>query len=210
MTLHEAGIGVLRIFAMGLYGLFGGTKAYGTENIPRTGPVLLCPNHTSLSDPVGVWVTSPRMFHYMAAAELFDIPFLGRLITFLQGFPVRRGENDLLAISRCRQLLKQGEGVVIFPEGKMSQDGRLGELYEGAVLLALRSHCPVIPVAMFGFNKMLPYDGKFLHFARKSVHFGRPLLFDFKGSGLSVKEQARLAAAQLRQALIDMGVPARE
>lgn len=210
MTLHEIGIRVLRAFAVGLYGFFGGTKVYGTENIPPSGAVLLCPNHSSLSDPVGVFVASHRLFHYMAAAELFDIPGLGWLITFLQAFPVRRGENDIAAITHCNKLLKQGEGVVVFPEGKMSEDGLLGEFYGGAVLLALRNRCPIVPVAMFGFNKMLPYNGKFLHFARKRVCFGKPLLFDFKGSGLSVKEQISVASAQLRQALIDMGVPVKE
>ena len=188
-----------------LFILFGGLRVRGLENIPQEGPVLIASNHTSYTDPVGILAVCPRLLHYMAAAELFDIPVIGTLIKYLQAFPVRRGENDLQAIAKCRQLLKEGQGVVIYPEGKITLDGYLGELRDGTVLMALRAKCPVVPVVMLGFDKMLPLNAKFLHFAYKEIRIGKPLYFTDLDPHLSVKERAALGSAQLRQALLDLG-----
>ncbi len=207
--LHHLGISALRGLAWFVYALFGGTRGYGTDNIPREGTVLLACNHTSLSDPVGLLITSPRHLHYMAAKELFDIPILGKVIAFLQAFPVRRGENDVKALGVCRQLLKEGNAVVVYPEGKITTDGYLGPFYDGVVLMALRAKCPVIPVVVKGFDKMLPLGSKYPRFAHKEVRYGKSISFDFGGSGLSLKEQVVQASSQLRQAMIAMGAKER-
>ena len=188
-----------------LFILFGGLGVRGLENIPKEGPVLIASNHTSFADPVAILAVSPRILHYMAMAELFDIPVLGKVVEYLQAFPVRRGENDMQALAKCRRLLKEGQGVVIYPEGKITLDGYLGELRDGAVLMALRAKCPVIPVVMLGFDKMLPLNAKFLHFAYKEIRIGKPLHFEDLDTNHSVKESAALGTARLRRALLDLG-----
>ena len=202
---HQCGIRACALFAKGLFTLMGGLRSSGRENLPETGAFILASNHTSVSDPVGILATSPRLLHYMAAAELYDVPHLGKLIDFLQAFPVHRGENDVKAIAKARELLSAGNGVVIYPEGQLTRDGYLGPFYDGALLLALRAHCPVVPVVMIGFDKMLPLGGKRLHFARKEVRYGKPLVFDFSGQNLKLKEQVRLASQQLRRAMVELG-----
>ena len=202
---HHLGIKAISLFAKTVYIMFGGMRVRGLENIPLDGPVLLASNHTSLADPVGILAITPRILHYMAAAELFDIPAVGPLIRFLNAFPVRRGQNDIQAIAHCRKLLKQGEGVVIYPEGHITLDGYLDEFHDGTVLIALRAKCPVVPVVMKGFDKMLPLGARFFRFAYKEVRIGKPLRFDLSGSGLSIKEQAAQATLQLRQALVALG-----
>ena len=202
---RRLGIRTIAFGARLLFILFGGLRVRGLENIPSEGPVLIASNHTSYTDPVGVLAVCPRILHYMAAAELFEIPLIGKIIGYLQAFPVRRGENDLQAIANCRRLLKEGQGVVIYPEGKITLDGCLGELRDGAVLMALRAKCPVVPVVMLGFDKMLPLNAKFFHFAYKEIRIGRPLDFSELAPELNVKERAALASARLRQALLDLG-----
>lgn len=203
--LREFGIRLAGLLTRLLFILFGGLRVRGLENIPREGAVLIASNHTSYTDPVGLLAVCPRSLHYMAAAELFDIPYLGKLIEFLQAFPVRRGENDLQAIAKCRQLLKEGQGVVIYPEGRITQDGYLGELHNGAVLMALRAKCPIVPVVMLGFDKMLPLNAKFLHFAYKEIRIGQPLDFSQLDPALTVKERTAQASLLLRRALLDLG-----
>ncbi|MBQ7567355.1 1-acyl-sn-glycerol-3-phosphate acyltransferase [bacterium] len=203
--LHELGIRILAGGARLVFVLFGGLRVRGLENIPADGPVIIASNHTSLTDPVGILAVSPRLLHYMAAAELHEIPLLGRLIEFLQAFPVRRGQNDLQAIAKCRQLLREGQGVVMYPEGQLTRDGYLGEFHDGAVLMALRSKCPVVPVVMIGFDRMLPLGGKFLRFAYKEIRFGKPLSFDDLDDMKSVKQRAVYASARLRQAMVALG-----
>ena len=69
-------------------------KSRGAENVPRTGPVLIVTNHSSVLDPPIVGAVTPRPLSFMAKAELFRIPLFGRFIRALNARPVRRGVSD--------------------------------------------------------------------------------------------------------------------
>src|SRR5688572_26337522 len=72
----------------------GGLIFEGSEHLPKSGGVLLAPNHVSHLDPPAVCCALPRVVHCMAKEELFRNPLFGRLITALAAFPVKRGEGD--------------------------------------------------------------------------------------------------------------------
>lgn len=139
-------------------------QVQGKENIPSTGPVVLCANHISLLDPPLVGTPLQRKVHYMAKAELFRIPVLGWLITQFGAFPVKRGGVSKESIRLALQTLKDGNMMGIFPEGSRSNAGGMGK--KGAASLALKSKATVIPVAIIG---------SYVPFRRMRIIYGKPV-----------------------------------
>ena len=185
-------------------------KVTGRKNIPTRGPVLLAPNHIADCDPPFVALSLHRPLWFMAKRELFEIPVLGKLIDFAQAFPVERGVPDRAALKRAEQLLKAGQVVVVFPEGRLSENGELQPLLPGVALLALRAGVPVIPVGICGTNVVLPY-GKVIPrptTAPLQIHFGKPLTFDDL-EGLSSREQRAQCVERLEKALHEASALAR-
>lgn len=180
-------------------------RVTGTENIPRRGGVLLCPNHISDLDPTIVQNASPRIasraLWFMAKRELFDLkyPIIGELgpkIEFFQAFPVDPNEPDREALKHAETLLKAGRPLVVFPEGKCSENGEMNEIQAGAVMLALRADVPIVPVGLWGTQRAMPYGSLLIRptLQRVRVHFGAPLRFeDLKEKP---KREARQIAAQ--------------
>ncbi len=205
MNLYRRLHPLFRWGAFALYRAMGGFRVVGAGHIPRSGAALVACNHVSLADPVAMLGASPRALHYMAAQELHDIPVLGSLIRFLQAFPVRRGQNDREAMSRCRALLRAGEAVVIFPEGRCSPDGSLGPLQPGVAALALREGCPIVPAVVSGTQGMLPLGARRLYRHPKVMRFGPPLFLGGLVQGVPVRRQVDEALLGLRQALLDLG-----
>ena len=93
----------------------------------------------------------------MAKIELFRCPVFGSLLRMIHAFPVDRGKPDLSAIRDSIAVLKSGSVLGIFPEGTRQRGKEtLGEMHPGAALVALRTHAPVVPVAIrgsYGFRK---------------------------------------------------------
>lgn len=143
-------------------------RAIGRENIPD-GPVLLCPNHTRLSDPLFVVfaLTLKHRPQVMAKAELMEIPVLGWLLSKAGVFAVERGKSDVTAIKRAMKCLKSGDKLLIFPEGTRYKDGVMGEAKTGVAMLALRTGTPILPI-------YIPAKKKW--FGRTPVVFGEPYL----------------------------------
>jgi len=159
------------------YRLLGRLRVEGAANVPRTGPVILAPNHVSAADWPAVGVAAPRALWFMAKAELFSMPVLGPLIRVCRAFPVRRETADRAALRATEALLAEGEAVVIFPEGRVSEDARLQPLKSGVALLALRTGAAVVPVALLGTERLLPFGAHMPRPVRKPVvvRFGPPI-----------------------------------
>ena len=146
MVIYE----FLRLIVHCVYRLLFRYEAYGQENIPEEGAVLLCANHLSNWDPPFVGLTVKRRVNYMAKQELFRIPVLRTVIRWFGAFPVKRGATDKKAIRTALERLREGKVVLIFPEGTRSKTGQLGKAFPGSGFLALREKCTVIPVAIIG------------------------------------------------------------
>ncbi|NBD22606.1 lysophospholipid acyltransferase family protein [Paenibacillus glycinis] len=148
-----------------IYAVLFRFEASGLENIPSSGPVVLCCNHISNLDPTTVGTKVNRTVHYMAKAELFKVPLLGPLIRSLGAFPVKRGGVSKEAIRTAIGLLKEGKVMGIFPEGSRSAAGDSAGK-KGAAMIALRSGATVIPVAIIGKYKV---------FRKMRIKYGKPI-----------------------------------
>ncbi len=153
----------------------GHLEAQGVNHIPRKGGVLFLSNHVSFLDPVIVGSAANREVHYMARSNAFDIPGLGKLIAVYNAYPVNRGAPDLGALRKTISLLKEGNAVLIFPEGTRSVDGTLGKARDGACFIAHRAGVPTIPVFHSGAERVLPRNSKRLRRTKLTVTFGEPL-----------------------------------
>ena len=133
-------------------------RARGRENLPEGGFVLAA-NHTSNFDPwpLGLPLFPRRQLRFMGKSELFK-PLLGPILRAGGAFPVRRGEGDLEAIQQAVELVREGEVVVMFPEGTRRKKG-LRKKYEarahtGAALIALTADAPLVPAAIKGTDRL--------------------------------------------------------
>jgi 1-acyl-sn-glycerol-3-phosphate acyltransferase len=138
----------------GLYRL----RARGMEHLPEGGFVLAA-NHTSNFDPwpLGMPLWPKRQLRFMAKSELFN-PVLTPMLRAGGAFKVRRGENDLEAVRTAVNLVKDGEIVVMFPEGTRRQKGlrkkHVARAHTGAARIALGAGAPLVPAAIAGTDRL--------------------------------------------------------
>lgn len=181
----------------------GRLEARGVDHIPREGGVLFVSNHVSFLDPVIVGSAASREIHYMARSTAFDIPGLGKLIAAYNAYPVNRGAADLKALRNTITLLKNGNAVLIFPEGTRSPDGELGTARDGACFIAHRAGVPIIPVFHRGAERMLPRNSKWPRRTQLIVTFGTPL--ELKAQEFETKrEMYQQMGTQIMTAIADL------
>ena len=150
-------------------------EAIGREYIPREGGTLIMSNHVSYLDPIFLGAAVTRELHYMARDNLFRPKLWGDFLTYMNAFPVKRGEGDIRALRKALSLLEEHKLVLIFPEGTREIGGKLGEPVEGAGFIVHRTNVPVIPAFVKGTEIILPRNAKGLKRAKVSVYFGKPL-----------------------------------
>ena len=130
----------------------------GVHHVPRSGPLLIVPNHVTYADPVLATIPVRRRVHYMAWNALFRVRGLAWLIRRLRAFPVDIDGADAGATRTAVRLLHAGEAVMIFPEAGRSQDGRVQHFRPGAFRLACSLGVPVMPVTIIGGHESWPPD----------------------------------------------------
>lgn len=138
----------------------------GTENVPEKGGFILACNHLSYIDPPAVGCRIRRNLHYFARDSLFFWP-LGLVITKLNSIPVNRDQLDLGTLRRVLRVLKNGDPVLVFPEGTRSPDGTLQKSQKGLGLLAQKSGVPVLPARLHGSHEILGKGKIFPRVGRK-------------------------------------------
>ncbi len=155
-----------------LVGLF---RVRGRENVPRNGPLLVCPNHISTVDPPMVPAFLPRGDTWsMAKSEYFENAFQRWLFTSYNAFPVVRHSPDRRALSRAMKTLEQGHALVVYPEGTRVEDGVLHQPELGVGFIAQRSQALVLPVALIGTDRCFPKGAWWPRRTRVEVVFGPP------------------------------------
>ncbi len=154
-------------------------KTTGKENIPPKGGFLIASNHTSYLDPVMVGVACPRRLNYMARHDLFNNPLFATILKACCVFPVKRNSADSDALKRAMRHLKNGEGLLLFPEGGRQSDVHRSKPEAGIGFLAAKAGVPVIPVFVSGTDRALPRYARFIRPAVKiSVHFGKQIYIE--------------------------------
>ena len=119
----------------------------GRKNLPE-GPCVLCGNHSGFADPIWVFLAMRTRVPpwTMAKKSVMEKPLLGRWLAAFRAFPVDRDSVDIGAIKKSLSVLKQGEKLLIFPEGTRIKKGKKSEPKSGAVMLAQRAGVPIVPV----------------------------------------------------------------
>jgi 1-acyl-sn-glycerol-3-phosphate acyltransferase len=139
----------------------------GKENIPETGGIILAPNHMSYADWPAIALFSDgyakRYPVFMIKSAIFEVKVIGPLMYKFGQLPVFRGRGDAgLVLKKAEQALKAGACVIVYPEGTATRDPDLWPMTgkTGAARLALTTGAPVIPIAQWGAQKVLPYGSK--------------------------------------------------
>src|SRR6266516_2459310 len=153
-TLYQLIGGASWPIVRGLYRL----RSQGVEHLPEGGFVLAA-NHTSNFDPwpLGIPLFPGRQLRFMAKSELFN-PLLAPILRAGGAFRVRRGEGDMEAMRRAVELVREGEIVVMFPEGTRRQKGlrkkHQARAHTGAARIALTAEAPLVPAAVKGTERI--------------------------------------------------------
>lgn len=167
----------------------------GGEHLPAKGGCVVAANHVSHLDPltfahfVYAW---GRIVRFLAKAEVFDIPVAGRIVRGAQQIPVYRMTTDAShSFSAAVEAVERGECVIVYPEGTITRQPDQWPMTgkTGAARIALSAGVPVIPVAQWGANHILPpYAKRPRLFPRKTVwaKAGPPVaLDDLRGQPLT-------------------------
>jgi 1-acyl-sn-glycerol-3-phosphate acyltransferase len=168
------------------------------------GPALIAANHTSFLDPPAVSISSPQEVHFLARKTLFNNPLFGGLIRSLNSHPVSGQAEDIGVFKTIVDLLKDKKKVIIFPEGKRSFDGTIGEIKPGIALLLARTEAALIPTyihgtfAIWGRKRSLPKL-----FGKTAVVFGSPIFYSHS-HGKDRKESQKEVTDKLQKALFDL------
>jgi 1-acyl-sn-glycerol-3-phosphate acyltransferase len=163
--------------------LFCRATITGSENIPESGGALLASNHLAVADSIFLPLMVDRRIHFMAKREYFTQPgFVGwckrQFFTALGQVPVERGSSAArAALDTGNRMLGEGKLFGIYPEGTRSPDGRLFKGKTGVARMALESEVPVIPVAMFGTNRVSPVGSRMWRPHKVRIKIGEPLDF---------------------------------
>ncbi len=175
-------------------------KVKGVENIPKGGKLIVCCNHKSVYDVLFLAAPFQRQVRFMGKSELFQDhgPFVRRLLYQLGAFPVKRDKGDAEAIKTAMQILSDGGVVGIFPQGKCVFDNTPFKPKAGAVLVALRTHTPILPASIY-------CDGIIRPFRRITVRFGKLIPYEELNTGkesrTSIREAAEIVSQRINQLL---------
>lgn len=166
-------------------------KVEGLENLPEHG-VMLCANHSSNWDPILLILALPVNYrlHTMAKEELFRNGFLAWVLRKAGAFPVSRGNTDIQSVKTAIQTIKNGENLLIFPEGTVIRngigavDGLPAHAKGGVAMIGVRTGATMIPVFMDGEKKI---------FRRTRIIIGKPYEPVYTGRHGTAEEMQNIA-----------------
>lgn len=174
-------------------------RILGRENMPLTGKLLVCSNHVTMGDPIYLGCAIPkRQLHYMAKAELFENKLIGGFLKSLGAFPISRGTGGAQGIQTAIDLLEEEKVVCMFPEGTRSKTGELLNPKMGMAMLAYKTHCTILPVAIVGEGGKPPKA-----FKKMVINIGKPIQFEDMGltedSGMIYRRVSRNIFAEVQK-----------
>jgi 1-acyl-sn-glycerol-3-phosphate acyltransferase len=175
-------------------------KIYGLSHF-YPGPALIAANHTSFLDPPIVSVSAPQEVHFLARKTLFNNPIFGALIRKLNSHPVSGKAEDVTVFKTIVALLKEKKKVIIFPEGKRSLDGKIGEIKPGIALLLARTEAAIIPAYIQGTYEIWGRKRAFPKLIGKTaIVFGSPIFYK-PVAGIDRKNAQKDVTQKLEEAL---------
>ena len=180
----------------------------GTDNVPRSGGVILASNHLSFIDSFAIPLAAPRQVHFLAKDDYFTGTGIGgalrrELFESMGDIPVDRRSTRAAqqSLDSALAVLNAGEAFGIYPEGTRSRDGRLYRGRTGVAFLALTADVPVVPVALSGTRDIQPIGSKFPRLAKVRVSFGPPIHPAERYAGVSQGRARREFTDEIMEAI---------
>lgn len=186
--------------------LFYRPRITGPENVPRQGGFILASNHISNFDPPLVGSFQRRELYFFAKKELFKNPVVSYIITAANSLPVSRGRVDRKALKLAIGAIRDGFGLVMFPEGTRSKTDQFLSPKPGIGIIANHAECPIVPTYIHGSNKL----GDCARGRDKmSISYGPPLSAEWVLSQGTGKEAYQKIAATVMERISDLRSAAR-
>ncbi|MGV3663484.1 MAG: lysophospholipid acyltransferase family protein [Prosthecobacter sp.] len=179
-------------------------RIVGEHKLRFAGPALIACNHVSFLDPPFVGQAFDEPIHYFARKTLFDHPVAGWILREWQSIPIDRDKPDASSLKATIRFLRQGEKVLIFPEGTRSPDGTLQPAEAGVGLFIAKSKAPVLPVRIFGSHEAYPRGAKFLRPARITLVVGDLWQPDLESYHKEGKELYQALAQDVMQRIAEL------
>jgi len=176
---------IVRAILLPLLRLLFRWKIDGLEKIPRTGPAIVAPNHISNFDPLCVSYLvdqADRRPRFLAKASLWKNPFMHIVFSGCRQIPVERGSGNESPTRAAEQSLRDGEVVVVYPEGTITTNLDLTPMKgkTGVARLTLATGVPITPVACWGAQWLIGKGRKWKYRGHRlmMLKVGDPMHFD--------------------------------
>ena len=187
-------------------GVTGGNvdlQVHGLENIPApgTGGFIMYSNHQGLFDVVAIASTCKTPLGAVMKKELTDVPLLKQIRLCTKSFTMDREDvrQSLEVIRAVTEEVKNGRNYLIFPEGTRSRNGNvMGEFHGGSFRCALKSKCPIIPIAFVDSFKVLDQKGS--QPVTVQLHYLKPIAYE-EYKDLKTVEIAALVKARIQEVI---------
>ena len=150
-TIYKAGRSIFRI----IYDIVTRRHVTGLENLPASGPYVMVTNHISYVDSPLIYIEIPTYINVLAA-EKYELHPFRLILDFAGPIFVNRGEVDRVALRQGLAVLEDGGVLGVAIEGTRSRTASLGQGKSGAAYFATRANAPVVPVVIYGTEKVLP------------------------------------------------------
>jgi len=161
-----------------MYATYFRWRIFNPERVPQTGGVILASNHASFLDPPLVGSGLNRSINYLARESLFRFPGIGALLRSWNAVPVDRDGGGAAGLKAILDRLLSGGGIILFPEGTRTRDGKLQPARSGIGLIVIKSQAPVVPVRTFGTFEAYGRNHSFPRPRRVAVKYGEPMRFE--------------------------------
>ncbi|MCL2574361.1 MAG: 1-acyl-sn-glycerol-3-phosphate acyltransferase [Defluviitaleaceae bacterium] len=188
-----------KIVVSPFYRLLFRFKITGRENVPKTGSVILCANHTSNQDVLVLAVASRRSLHFLAKHELWKTKKLAWLFDRLGAVPINRENPSMDSFKRTVALLKDGRAIAIFMQGGRREELNQDDAKAGVALFAVKGKSPVVPINI---------SSDFKVFSKVYINIGEPISFEDYWDKKIRTEQLNEIAGRVMDAISSLKTPA--
>ncbi len=167
-------------------------QVFNAERVPLKGGVIIASNHASFLDPPLVGSALSRDINYLARESLFRYPGIGALLRSWNAVPVDRDGGGAKGLKIILNRLLDGNGIILFPEGTRTKDGKLQPARSGIGLIVIKSEAVVVPVRTFGTFECYNRKWKFHLPKRLAVKYGQPMKFEALRAEAKTCDKTRL------------------
>ena len=176
-------------------------QVHGLENIPQEGGFLMYGNHQGMFDIVAIGATCDVPMAAVFKKELLKAPLVKEIIACTKSYAMDREDvrQSLTVIQAVTREVQNGRPFLIFPEGTRSKNGnKMNEFHGGSFRCALKSKCPILPVAFVDSFKVLDQKGS--DPVTVHIHYLKPIPYE-EYQGMKSPELAELVKSRIQEVL---------